>query len=144
MAKSRTYYEVLGVCRNDDESTIREQYHKLARLHHPDKCGGVTSQEFLDIQRSWETLSDCERKLQYDDTLKVTDQTMIQKERSIEKPAVVWCSVGLDEMYLDDDCYCYRCRCGDEFDILIEEIEKGSVYILPCPGCTLKLRLNTA
>jgi hypothetical protein len=141
---ARTHYDILGASKADSLIVIREKYHTLARSHHPDKCGGLTSQEFLDIQKAYETLMDATTREQYDNALMAVNQTMIQVETfCTDKPVVVWCTVNLNQMTLDDDCYCYPCRCGDEFDVLVEEVAQGSVYILPCPGCTLKLRLDT-
>ena len=37
MANKRDYYEVLGVDKNADDSTIKKSYRKLAMQFHPDK-----------------------------------------------------------------------------------------------------------
>ena len=36
MADKRDYYEVLGVDRGADDSTIKSAYRKLAKKYHPD------------------------------------------------------------------------------------------------------------
>lgn len=58
------YYKTLGVDRNASPDDIKKAYRKLAGQHHPDK-GGDTA-KFQEIQKAYETLSDPQKKQQYD------------------------------------------------------------------------------
>jgi curved DNA-binding protein len=58
------YYEILGV---DDKATtddIKRSYRKLASQHHPDKGGDKV--KFQEIQKAYDTLSDNNKRQQYD------------------------------------------------------------------------------
>jgi molecular chaperone DnaJ len=58
------YYSTLGVARNATPDDIKKAYRRLAGIHHPDK-GGDTAM-FQKVQEAYETLSDPEKKQQYD------------------------------------------------------------------------------
>jgi DnaJ-class molecular chaperone len=58
------HYKTLGVERNASPDEIKQAYRKLASIHHPDK-GGDTS-KFQEIQSAYETLSDPQKKNEYD------------------------------------------------------------------------------
>jgi len=58
------HYKTLGVDRNASPDDIKKAYRRLAGQHHPDK-GGDTA-KFQQIQQAYETLSDPEKKNQYD------------------------------------------------------------------------------
>lgn len=58
------YYNTLGVPRDADQDTIKRAYRKLAMQHHPDKGGDPN--EFQKISEAYETLSDTDKRLQYD------------------------------------------------------------------------------
>lgn len=58
------YYEILGVPRSAGPDEIKKAYRKLASIHHPDK-GGDTA-KFQDIQAAYDTLSDPNKRAQYD------------------------------------------------------------------------------
>ncbi len=59
-----THYDTLGVSESADQDEIKKAYRKLANQHHPDK-GGDTNR-FQQIQSAYETLSDNNRRAQYD------------------------------------------------------------------------------
>jgi molecular chaperone DnaJ len=63
-----SYYEDLQVDENASFDDIKKQFRKLAMQHHPDK-GGDT-EEFQRINRAYETLSDAEKRQQYDSELR--------------------------------------------------------------------------
>ena len=58
------YYETLGVNHTTTPDGIKKAYKKLASKHHPDKGGD--EEEFKKIQQAYETLSNPEKKQQYD------------------------------------------------------------------------------
>jgi DnaJ-class molecular chaperone len=59
-----THYDTLGVSDKATAEEIKRAYRKLASQHHPDK-GGDTKQ-FQEIQTAYDTLSDTEKRQQYD------------------------------------------------------------------------------
>jgi len=59
-----THYDTLGVAENASPDDIKKAFRKLANQHHPDK-GGDTN-KFQQIQSAYETLSDSNRRAQYD------------------------------------------------------------------------------
>lgn len=61
------YYERLGVPRTADEKEIRKAYRTLARKYHPDVCKEPGAEErFKEINEAYATLSDAEKRTQYD------------------------------------------------------------------------------
>ncbi len=58
------YYNTLGVPRDADQDTIKRAYRKLAMKHHPDKGGDPN--EFQKISEAYETLSNADKRFQYD------------------------------------------------------------------------------
>ncbi|MCL4449079.1 MAG: DnaJ domain-containing protein [Actinobacteria bacterium] len=68
-----TYYEVLGVGADATQEEIHRAYKKLAQQVHPDKGG--TNALFRTIREAYETLSDPDRRRQYDDRLKQPDSS---------------------------------------------------------------------
>ncbi len=67
MAK-RDYYEVLGIDKNADESTIKKAYRKLAMQYHPDKNPDNKQAEdkFKEASEAYEVLSNSDKKRKYD------------------------------------------------------------------------------
>jgi len=58
------YYDVLGVSRTAAADEIKRAYRRLASQHHPDK-GGDT-EKFQEIEAAYRTLSDTEKRAEYD------------------------------------------------------------------------------
>ncbi len=69
MARLRDYYEILGIPRNADEAAIKSAYRRLVKRLHPDVSGGDSNDDFREVQRAFETLSDLDRRRRYDATL---------------------------------------------------------------------------
>ena len=61
----KDYYYILEVSDDANLSEIKKAYHKLAKQLHPDKQPGKEEQ-FKQVQKAYATLSDEERKRQYD------------------------------------------------------------------------------
>src|SRR3984885_9021844 len=62
------FYEVLGVARDADESTIKRAYRQLARKYHPDVAQDKSAAEshFKEINEAYEVLSDAQKRANYD------------------------------------------------------------------------------
>ncbi len=64
----RDYYEILGINKNSSAEEIKKAYRKVAMQYHPDRNPGDKSAEekFKEAAEAYETLSDTEKKAQYD------------------------------------------------------------------------------
>jgi molecular chaperone DnaJ len=64
----RDLYSVLGLSRKASAEEIKKAYRKLARQYHPDRNPGDEKAEerFKEIQEAYDTLSDPEKRKQYD------------------------------------------------------------------------------
>jgi DnaJ-class molecular chaperone len=58
------HYNTLGVAKNASPDEIKKAYRKLASQHHPDKGGDKA--KFQEIQVAYDTLSDTNKRQQYD------------------------------------------------------------------------------
>jgi molecular chaperone DnaJ len=60
----KDYYKILGVPRDASPEEIKRAYYKLAHKYHPDKGGD--EKKFKEINEAYQTLSDPEKRRQYD------------------------------------------------------------------------------
>jgi curved DNA-binding protein len=69
MAKTKDYYEVLGVSRTATPKEITSAFRKLARKHHPDLNAGDKQAEarFKEISEAHDVLSDAKNRKLYDE-----------------------------------------------------------------------------
>ena len=67
MADKRDYYEILGVPRDTDPSTLKNAYRRLAKKLHPDVSKDVGADaRFKEINEAYGILSDPEKRAAYD------------------------------------------------------------------------------
>jgi len=86
------HYEVLGVPRNRsiDQKTLKEEYHRMVLLVHPDKNMGnpLACESFKKLQSAYEVLSDFTKKNSYDEqlrkeeSLKMTPRSRVVSQQS--------------------------------------------------------------
>lgn len=61
------YYNILGITKDASNEDIKNAYRRLARTHHPDKGGD--KDQFQKIQEAYETLSNSDKRNQYDNPI---------------------------------------------------------------------------
>lgn len=68
MDNPRDYYEVLGVARDADASTIKKSYRKLAMKYHPDRNpdNPAAEEKFKEASEAYAVLSDEQKRATYD------------------------------------------------------------------------------
>jgi curved DNA-binding protein len=65
--KAKDYYQILGVDKGADATTIKKEYRKRARKYHPDVNKGVSAeQQFKELGEAYEVLKDPEKRKAYD------------------------------------------------------------------------------
>ena len=65
-----SHYAILGLEQGATAPDIRKAYFSLARMYHPDKSGGATTEKYLQVKEAYETLRDTERRRAYDQSLR--------------------------------------------------------------------------
>lgn len=67
MADKQNYYDVLGVSKNASDDDIKKAFRKLAAKYHPD--AGGDEQKFKEVSEAYTTLSNPEKRKEYDQLL---------------------------------------------------------------------------
>lgn len=67
MATKQNYYDILGVKRDATDEEIRKAFRKLAAKYHPD--AGGDEEKFKEISEAYNTLSDPQKRREYDQML---------------------------------------------------------------------------
>ena len=65
------YYVVLGISKGANLNKIKKAYRTVVKKHHPDVTQNQESKKrFLEIREAYDTLSDENKRKQYDEALK--------------------------------------------------------------------------
>lgn len=88
----KNYYKTLGVPVDTTLAQIKKEYKKLAKQFHPDKNQGDKSAEekFKLINEAYEVLSDSEKRIKYDEELRVQNERTKQVYSSSSKSNFNW------------------------------------------------------
>jgi DnaJ-class molecular chaperone len=142
-----SYYDELGVAKDADPETIKKAYKKLAMKYHPDKGGD--QEKFKKISEAYETLSDPDRRSQYDNPGfpgGFPGGFPFPFGEMFNPPAQHTINIGLEDAYkgrqvnlnigLMKKCSCSRkCNtCGGRGTIGVEFMPMMIIQ-QPCPGC---------
>eukprot|EP00039_Didymoeca_costata_P028913 m.22547 g.22547 ORF g.22547 m.22547 type:complete len:157 (-) comp7410_c0_seq1:318-788(-) len=127
--QAKTYYEVLDISKDADMATIRKKYLSLSLQFHPDKHHGDTKEMaekvIQVINNAWSVLKD-------EDARKLYDQNQMNHKEGFPLQE----DVDLDDMIFNDGKYYWSCRCGGEYSLTENDLEKGTEYY-GCSSCTL-------
>jgi DnaJ-class molecular chaperone len=64
---SKTYYDILGVCKDSDAKDIKKAYRTLSLKYHPDRNSDPDATEtYKQINEAYEILGDSDKKQEYD------------------------------------------------------------------------------
>ena len=80
------YYDVLQISKSATTEDIKKSYRKLALEWHPDKNPEqqeIATTKFKQISEAYEILSDCEKRRQFDNDIKLLD---VSKQTQIYRP----------------------------------------------------------
>jgi molecular chaperone DnaJ len=123
--KEKNYYEILGVSKDADQSTIKKAYRKLAMKWHPDRWGDKSDEEktnaenhFKEVAEAYSILSDPDKRAEYD------NPSIFGKNKhngfgggfhfyEPGKTAYVKIHLTIDDIYSGKDVeYTKKCRCS--------------------------------
>jgi Ca-activated chloride channel family protein len=86
MPVTPNYYDLLKIPKDAGAEEIRHAYHELARVLHPDKNPNVgATDQFLNLQTAYDTLTDPARRAAYDKKLKSESDEPIQVDVSFSR-----------------------------------------------------------
>ena len=80
------FYAILGIPMAADQAEIRSAYRILARLYHPDKGVGSSTEKFRQVNEAYETLVDPARRQQYDLSLARARATRVERIKTVTPP----------------------------------------------------------
>jgi curved DNA-binding protein len=112
------YYEILGVESNASQADIKKAYRDLVKVHHPDVGG--SDERFKQISEAYETLSDKDKRQQYDFTQSTSNSNFNE----------FFYKFGGDFASMFNNAYSHQAKGMDiriSINITIEEVYNGTV-----------------
>ena len=131
----RNYYELLQIPHTASPAEIKASYHRLLLSHHPDKSDLPKvhpARMDVDIGRlkdAFITLFSPESRIKYDSELSSRPDL---SESSRSRPAHI---VSLEDFKDLGQFWTFNCRCGGQYTIGEEDMEKG-VHLITCSSCS--------
>ncbi|KAI4570442.1 hypothetical protein MJT46_005959 [Ovis ammon polii x Ovis aries] len=102
---SKSYYDILGVPKSASERQVKKAFHKLAMKYHPDKNKSPDAEaKFREIAEAYETLSDANRRKEYD-TLGHNAFTNGKGQRASGSPFEHSFNFNFDDLFKDFDFF---------------------------------------
>lgn len=142
-------YEVLQVPLNASPEEIKKAYLRRSLELHPDKISDPKQQEeskckFQLLNKIYETLSDTEKRSQYDSQYRYSN-TLINQVNS-----TIYEDVSLSNCDEHDTFYSYDCRCSGRYILKKENSSVGptqanltpSAFIVDCESCSTSIRIS--
>ena len=163
------YYEILSLSIPPaaaalEPEKVRAAYRRALLAHHPDKttskpakqAGATVSVD--DITLAYQTLSDLQKKTEYDRSLRLGSGGVPTKQASAAERHAGLEVVDLDDMTFDKNksAWSRSCRCGNEKGFMLKEedlemalgspdaglIKGHGDIVVECTGCTLSLKVE--
>lgn len=137
---AQTHYEVLQVPPDASYATIKNEFHRLARLYHPDRSrpnnddGNNNHVIYEKIQQAWECLQNVQRRKMYDHDLKLAMLKQMSKRQ--DATVLVLDDFRHNEGNENDEGLVYTCRCGTELDVTVIWLDDNDM--MECPSCSLR------
>lgn len=144
---SRDLYADLGCEPSAPQDALRAAYYRIALEKHPDRRGRGDDGDgdggdgdgdgrdgaFIRAQRAWEVLRDPDARAAYD---AARAHAALASFRPTDG------EVDLDDMEAVDDghAFVHTCRCGGEFRVTVDELERN-VDVLACSTCSFHIRV---
>jgi len=132
-SSGQNYYELLQVTRTASPAEIKAAYHRLLLSHHPDKLDASrdsparTDVDIGRLKEAFTTLFSPESRMKYDSELV---HPHLSSSRS--RPAYI---VSLEDFDDLGQVWAYECRCGGQYTIGEEDMEKD-VHLIACSSCS--------
>ena len=151
---STDLYATLNVTHVVSPENLRKAYVIMAKQSHPDRHHG-SNEQFVAVQRSWDTLSDPKRRAAYD-----AEQTRLRVEALLlqhkngeseydDDEALNYDTLDLhDDFEYDDEeeAHVGQCRCGETLYVEPDDIEDatdGAVSVaIVCTGCSISYQVS--
>ena len=139
-------YAILNVPQSSTTAELKRSYHSLAKQSHPDRHQG-TQNQFVAIQRAWETLSNPLQRATYD-----AERTRLQVESLLlnvdDDELLNYDSLDLHDDFTyneDEEAHISQCRCGETLFVEPEDIEENNNNVdIVCNGCSISYRIVLA
>ena len=130
----KNHYELLNVPRTASPAEIKASYHRLLLSLHPDKSNASKNHstrmdvDIGELKEAFNTLLSSESRIKYDSELSSCPDSSSLRSR----PAHV---VSLEDFEDLDQVWAYGCRCGGQYAIKEEDMERG-VHLVACSSCS--------